>query len=81
MQSNTIEILTESHNNIKDYELSDHEPRCDSTAAPEHDQDNECACTPSVRKLTNETVPEGRYRWYVTNTGTGSVGNTVATVR
>jgi hypothetical protein len=35
----------------------------------------------SVRKLTNETGPGGRYRWYVTNTGVDSVGSTVATVR
>jgi hypothetical protein len=35
----------------------------------------------SVRKLTNETVRGGRYRWYVTNTDVGSVSSTVATVR
>jgi hypothetical protein len=35
----------------------------------------------SVRKLTNTTVRGGRYRWYATNTGVGSVGSAVAMVR
>jgi hypothetical protein len=35
----------------------------------------------SVRKLTNETVLGVRYRWYVIETGFGSVGNEVIMVR
>jgi hypothetical protein len=35
----------------------------------------------SVRKLTNETVQGGPYRWYATDTGPCTVGCAVATVQ